>query len=41
MLFHVLNRGVDRMQIFRAEKDLAASHRVVEQTLRAASRDVR
>ena len=30
MLFHVLNRGVGRMQIFRAEKDYDAFHRVVE-----------
>ena len=36
MLFHVLNRGVGRMQIFRAEKDYDAFHRVVEQTLRVA-----
>jgi REP element-mobilizing transposase RayT len=37
MLFHVLNRGVGRMQIFRAEKDYDAFHRVVEQTLRIAT----
>jgi putative transposase len=36
MLFHVLNRGVGRMQIFRGEKDYDAFHRVVEQTLRVA-----
>jgi len=36
MVFHVLNRGVGRMQIFRAEKDYEAFHRVVEQTLRVA-----
>jgi REP element-mobilizing transposase RayT len=36
MLFHVLNRGVGRMQIFRAEKDYDAFHRLVEQTLRVA-----
>ena len=36
MVFHVLNRGVWRMQIFRAEKDYDAFHRVVEETLRVA-----
>ncbi len=36
MVFHVLNRGVGRMQIFRAEKDYDAFHRVVEETLRVA-----
>jgi len=36
MLFHVLNRGVGRMRIFRAEKDYEAFHRVVEQTLQVA-----
>ena len=36
MLFHVLNRGVGRMQIFRAEKDYEAFRRVVEETLRVA-----
>jgi putative transposase len=36
MLFHVLNRGVGRMQVFRAEKDYEAFHRVVEETLRVA-----
>ncbi|HUT10803.1 MAG TPA: transposase [Thermoguttaceae bacterium] len=37
MVFHVLNRGVGRMQIFRAEKDYHAFRRVVEETLRVAS----
>jgi putative transposase len=36
MVFHVLNRGVGRMKIFRAEKDFLAFQRVVEQTLRVA-----
>jgi putative transposase len=36
MLFHVLNRGVGRMQLFRAEKDYDAFHRVVQETLRVA-----
>jgi putative transposase len=36
MVFHVLNRGVGRMQIFRAEKDYDAFRRVVQQTLRVA-----
>ena len=36
ILFHVLNRGVGRMQIFRAEKDYEAFQQVVEQTLRVA-----
>ena len=36
MLFHVLNRGVGRMQVFRAEKDYEAFQRVVEQTLHVA-----
>jgi putative transposase len=36
MLFHVLNRGVGRMPIFRADKDYRAFYRVVEQTLRVA-----
>ena len=35
-MFHVLNRGVGRMQIFRAEKDYEAFRRVVEETLRVA-----
>jgi len=35
-LFHVLNRGVGRMQIFQADKDYHAFHRVVEHTLRVA-----
>jgi putative transposase len=33
-MFHVLNRGVGRMQIFRDDKDYAAFYRVIEQTLR-------
>jgi hypothetical protein len=33
MLFHVLNRGVGRMQIFRAEKCCDAFQQVVEETL--------
>jgi hypothetical protein len=36
MLFHGLNRGVGRMQIFRGEKDYDAFRRVVEETLRVA-----
>jgi putative transposase len=36
MLFHVLNRGVGRMCIIRAEKDFDAFRRVVEETLRVA-----
>jgi putative transposase len=36
MVFHVLNRGVGRMQIFAHERDFDAFHRVVEQTLRVA-----
>jgi putative transposase len=36
MLFHVLNRGVGRMQIFRTEKDYDAFRRVLEETLRVA-----
>jgi hypothetical protein len=36
MLFHVLNRGVGRMRIFRARKDYDAFERVVEQTLSVA-----
>ena len=36
MLFHVLNRGVARMEIFRKDKDFDAFHRVVEETLRVA-----
>jgi len=35
MEFHVLNRGVARLQIFRAEKDYHAFRRVVEEPLRA------
>lgn len=34
MVFHVLNRGVARMEIFRKDKDFDAFHRVVQQTLR-------
>jgi len=34
MLFHVLNRGVGRMQLFWGEKDYDAFRRVVEETLR-------
>ena len=34
MLFHVLNRGVGRMQIFRTEADFDAFQRVIEETLR-------
>jgi len=34
MVFHVLNRGVGRMQIFEHERDYAAFERVVEETLR-------
>jgi len=36
MVFHVLNRGVGRVQIFRAQKDYDAFRRVVEETLRVA-----
>ena len=36
MLFHVLNRGVGRMQILRTEKDYDAFRRVLEETLRVA-----
>jgi putative transposase len=36
MVFHVLNRGVARMEIFRRDKDFDAFQRVVEQTLRVA-----
>ena len=36
MLFHVLNRGVGRMRLFRTEKDYQAFARVVEETLRVA-----
>jgi len=36
MLFHVLNRGVGRMQIFRTEEDYDAFQRVIEETLRVA-----
>jgi REP element-mobilizing transposase RayT len=34
-VFHVLNRGVERMKIFRHERDYDAFRRVVEQALRA------
>jgi putative transposase len=37
MIFHVLNRGVARMQIFGCEQDYAAFERVVEETLRVRS----
>jgi hypothetical protein len=33
MLFHVLNRGVGRMQLFGKEKDYAAFEGLLEQTL--------
>jgi len=36
MLVHVLNRGIGRMQIFRAEKDYDAFGHTLEQTLRVA-----
>jgi len=36
MLFHVLNRGVGRMQIFDHDQDYAAFERVIEETLRLA-----
>jgi putative transposase len=36
MVFHVLNRGVGRMQIFDGDSDYAAFHRVVQETLRVA-----
>src|SRR3989304_311403 len=36
ILFHVLNRGVGRMRIFRAEKDYHAFPRFGDQTLRVA-----
>ncbi len=35
-MFHVLNRGVGRMTIFRHEKDFEAFQRVLEETLRVA-----
>ena len=34
MVFHVLNRGIARMEVFRKDEDFDAFHRVVEQTLR-------
>jgi putative transposase len=36
MLFHVLNRGVGRMQIFDDDKDYEAFNRVIQETLRVA-----
>lgn len=36
VVFHVLNRGVGRMKLFRTEKDYEAFHRVVNETLRVA-----
>jgi len=36
MVFHVLNRGVGRMQIFDRAEDYAAFQRVVEETLRVS-----
>ena len=36
MLFHVLNRGVGRMQVFDRDQDYAAFERVIHQTLRVA-----
>ena len=33
-MFHVLNRGVGQMQLFRSKRDYAAFNRVVEETLR-------
>lgn len=36
MVFHVLNRGVGRMQVFDGDPDYAAFGRVVEETLRMA-----
>jgi|WetSurMetagenome_2_1015567.scaffolds.fasta_scaffold1001897_1 hypothetical protein len=36
MPFHALNRGVGRMQIFRAEKDYEVFGRVLEGTIRIA-----
>jgi putative transposase len=36
MVFHVLNRGVARMDVFRHDRDYDAFRRVVEQTLRVA-----
>lgn len=35
-MFHVLNRGVARLQIFDRDEDYAAFERVVEETLRVA-----
>ena len=36
MVFHVLNRGVGRMQLFPSDKDYDAFRRVLEETLRVA-----
>ena len=36
MLFHVLNRGVGRMRLFRTDRDYQAFAQVVEETLRIA-----
>ena len=36
MVFHVLNKGVGRMQLFRANKGYDAFRRVLEETLRVA-----
>lgn len=35
-MFHVLNRGVGRMKLFRKEADYEAFERVIEQTLESA-----
>ncbi len=37
IVFHVLYRGVGRMQLFRAEKDYDAFRRVLEETLRVCA----
>ena len=37
MIFHVLNRGVDRRKIFYSQRDYAAFEEIVEQTLRLYS----
>jgi putative transposase len=36
MIFHVLNRGVGRMQIFECDQDYQAFERVIEHSLRVA-----
>jgi putative transposase len=36
MVFHVLNRGVGRMPIFKSKKDFEAFARVLDETLRVA-----